>query len=126
MKNTVTFVVPTGKFREITRQSIESNWEPVKELTGWKVIINGQWMQKARSTQQLYASENAAKERTEMEFYHWFRQAFRKANEQLWQDCVAQKDGLSPTDFYRWTTKAFREYMDWCYETYVIEYEEVL
>ena len=76
-------LVGEDSYEEIFGKSVTDNYKEVDVEYGWKVILNGKWVQKKDAPhKRLYASRAAAQDRTEMELWFRFHQAFRERNKQ--------------------------------------------
>ena len=102
---------------------VDRVYKPVAEETGWKVVINGVWVQKSNPPGKiLYASRDAAKNQTEAEFKGAFYEAINETNDSLWENARAYG---AVTDYYKTQAKLVRKIFDILYAKGIIQYIEV-
>jgi hypothetical protein len=132
----ITLKEPEKTFLKVVKEV----FQPIPQEKGWKVMICGEWYKK-KDGARTYASLNAAKDRTEQEFYWNFRQAFEKENKALHDACdkVTYPDGHGAGKrcvvdehttrglgyWNKLETKSFRVFLNSLYKSGVIKYVEI-
>ena len=110
--------------------AVKERFEPVQQEFGWKIIINGVWMQKRdnHGMKRYYASENAAKDRATMELVWHFDTQFQKEYSDLYEAALYQNRTASDfgiTEWYALVSASRAAWIRMLHKEGILRYEEV-
>jgi hypothetical protein len=130
---------------ELLSKTLKRDFKPVKDESGWRVVINDVWVCKTAmpgTPKRVYASEDAARQRTEEEFSSNFRLTFHLENKDAYdsfyhyvdkQDYYNRermvkslecKDRETVDKLDRACRREFRKWMNSLYESGAVKYVE--
>jgi hypothetical protein len=115
-------------------EALKAMYTPVEEEKGWKVVIRGKWYRK-KDGNRTYASKNAAKDRTELEFANYFKHQLTQDHKDVYDACLkasrdARESGTVDEEtgilyWYKLQTRSFRAWMNKLYEKGIVQYVEI-